>query len=109
MDLLVILTSRGFDAVQKKKKLQTQVYTIETETYKKSTYYIIRVNELPGICTDAVVNRSIPEPIDRNQYKGKILYRTDSACHYLLAKASKQMHKSISKTLDILLTLGLNN
>jgi predicted RNase H-like HicB family nuclease len=53
MDLLVILTSRGFDAVQKKKKLQTQVYTIETETYKKSTYYIIRVNELPGICTDA--------------------------------------------------------
>jgi antitoxin HicB len=104
-------------------------YTIETETYKKSTYYIIRVNELPGICTDAedlnegmegikeaiacaieiYLQRGepIPEPIDRNQYKGKILYRTDSARHYLLAKASKQMHKSISRTLDILVDTGI--
>jgi len=28
-------------------------YTIERESYKLSTYYVIRVNELPGICTDA--------------------------------------------------------
>ncbi len=27
-------------------------YTIEKETYKEKSYYIIRVNELPGICTD---------------------------------------------------------
>lgn len=28
-------------------------YTIETETHEGSSYYIIRVNELPGICTDS--------------------------------------------------------
>ena len=28
-------------------------YTIEQETHKGKRYYIIRVNELPGICTDA--------------------------------------------------------
>lgn len=28
-------------------------YTIEIETHKGSSYYIIRVNELPGICTDS--------------------------------------------------------
>lgn len=28
-------------------------YTIETEYNDDSLYYIIRVNELPGICTDA--------------------------------------------------------
>lgn len=75
-------------------------YTIETETYKGKSYYIIRVNELPGICTDdedlndgmkgikeAIAcaveiyqerGEPVPEPVDRIQYKGKILYRTDS-------------------------------
>ena len=28
-------------------------YTIEQETHNRKTYYIIRVNELPGVCTDA--------------------------------------------------------
>jgi predicted RNase H-like HicB family nuclease len=28
-------------------------YTIERETHKGQSYYIIRVNELPGVCTDA--------------------------------------------------------
>jgi predicted RNase H-like HicB family nuclease len=28
-------------------------YTVEQETHKGKRYYIIRVNELPGICTDA--------------------------------------------------------
>lgn len=28
-------------------------YTIEKEIHKGSSYYIIRVNELPGICTDS--------------------------------------------------------
>ena len=28
-------------------------YTIETETHEGSSFYIIRVNELPGICTDS--------------------------------------------------------
>jgi predicted RNase H-like HicB family nuclease len=28
-------------------------YTIEQETHQGKRYYVIRVNELPGICTDA--------------------------------------------------------
>lgn len=106
-------------------------YTIETETHEDSSYYIIRVNELPGICTDSESldegmqemkdliacaveiykdkGKPIPEPIDREQYKGKILYRTDSQRHYLIARTAQLMHKSISKTLDILIDKGLDN
>jgi antitoxin HicB len=104
-------------------------YTIETETHKGSTYYIIRVNELPSICTDSESldegmeeikgliacaveiykekGESVPEPVDRDQYKGKILYRTDSQRHYLIARTAQMMHKSISKTLDALVDKGL--
>lgn len=104
-------------------------YTIETESYKGKTYYVIRVNELPGICTDCEdINKGleeikdaiacaieiyqekgdpIPEPIDRSQYKGKILYRTDSDRHYLIAKLAKLKHKSISKTIDAIIDAGL--
>lgn len=28
-------------------------YTIEQQTHKDVHYYVIRVNELPGVCTDA--------------------------------------------------------
>lgn len=28
-------------------------YSIETEKYKNELYYILRVNELPGVCTDS--------------------------------------------------------
>ncbi len=104
-------------------------YTIETETHEGSSYYIIRVNELPGICTDSESldegmneikdliacaveiyqekGAPVPEPIDRSQYKGKILYRTDSERHYLIARTAHTMHKSISKTLDALIDKGL--
>ena len=104
-------------------------YTIETEIHEGSSYYIIRVNELPGICTDSgsldegmseiksliacaveiyhEKGESVPEPIDRDHFKGKILYRTDSERHYLIAKTAQKMHKSISKTLDTLIDKGL--
>ncbi len=105
-------------------------YTIETESYKGKSYYIIRVNELPGICTDAEdlnqgleeikeaiacaveiyleKGETVPEPVDRTQYKGKILYRTDSDRHCLIAKFAKIKHKSISKTLDTIVDAGLH-
>lgn len=104
-------------------------YSVETETHKGKSCYIIRVNELPGVCTDAEdlnqgmkeikeaiacaieayydLNRPIPEPIDRTQYKGKILYRTDSERHYQLAKLAKNQHKSISKTIDFVIDAGM--
>ena len=41
-----------------KKNLQYYInlnwsYTIEQDTHNKKKFYIIRVNELPGVCTDA--------------------------------------------------------
>lgn len=104
-------------------------YTIESEVHKGERYYIIRVNELPGVCTDAntleegmkgikeaiegavrlyLKNREpIPEPIKKDQFKGQIAYRTTSQRHYNVAKTAKILHKSISKTLDELIDLGL--
>jgi antitoxin HicB len=104
-------------------------YTIETETHKGKSYFIIRVNELPGICTDAAdLNRGmeeikeaiacaieiylekgepVPEPIDRSHYRGNISYRTDTERHYRIAKTAKAMHKSISKTLDMIVDAGM--
>lgn len=97
-------------------------YTLEKEFFEDKWYYIIQVNELPGICTHAEdlsegmleikeaiecaieiyqeKGEPVPEPIDKTQYKGRISYRTDSRRHYLLAKAAKSRHKSINKILD---------
>jgi len=99
-------------------------YTIEQETHHRTTYYIIRVNELPGVCTDAktieegmtsikeVIKASIklylkqgdpiPEPIDKKKFKGNIAYRTTAERHYLLSKIAVHEQKSLSKTLDLL-------
>ena len=51
---------------------------------------------------------SIPEPINKEQFKGQIAYRTTSERHYQLARAAKAMHKSMSKTLDVIIDEGLN-
>ncbi len=104
-------------------------YTIEQETHKGKRYYIIRVNELPGVCTDAETieegmrdikdaiegairlylknKEPIPEPIKKEQFKGNIAYRTTSERHYYVAKTAKAMHKSVSKTIDDLIDAGL--
>lgn len=104
-------------------------YTIEQETSKGKHYFIIRVNELPGICTDAETieegmelikeaiegavvlylrhGEEVPEPIKREDYKGNISYRTTSERHYHVAKLAKAAHKSISKTIDELIDTGL--
>jgi predicted RNase H-like HicB family nuclease len=106
-------------------------YTIEQDSYEGKDFYIIRVNEFPGICTDAETieegmneikeamtaaiklylkqGEPIPEPINKAEFKGNIAYRTDSERHYLIAKAAKNMHKSISKTLDVLVDAGIQN
>jgi predicted RNase H-like HicB family nuclease len=105
-------------------------YTIEQETEKGKHFYIIRVNELPGICTDAETieegmenireaieaaiylylehGKPIPVPIKKEAYKGNIAYRTTSERHYTIAKVAKQMHKSISKTLDDIIDAGID-
>ena len=106
-------------------------FTIEQETHKGKHYFIIRVNELPGICTDAETveegmnniyeamegairlylknGETVPEPIKKADYKGNITYRTTSERHYNVAKMAKEMHKSISKTMDELIDAGIGS
>lgn len=105
-------------------------YSIELEQYKDRRYYIIRVNEFPGICTDneslekgmedikdilaATIEwylkdgLEVPCPVDKNEYKGKILYRTDANTHYNIAKAAKRNNISLNKCLDMVVHAGLN-
>lgn len=115
-------------AIQKKNKdlkyyLNLQwTYTVETDFADGKMYYIIRVNELPGICTDSENledgmrlikeamtgafrlymknNEEIPEPIKEESCSGKIAYRTTRRRHYLLAREAKIKHKSLSKLID---------
>ena len=104
-------------------------YTIEQESDQDKDYYIIRVNELPGVCTDSETieeglkeikeairaavklylknGEDVPVPIKKEDYKGNIAYRTTSERHYNIAKAAKEMHKSISKTLDEIIDAGI--
>lgn len=104
-------------------------YTIETEKHEGKKYYIIRVNELPGICTDAETvdegmelikeciegavrlylknGEEVPVPIKKEDYKGNIAYRTTTERHYNVARMAKTMHKSISKTIDYLIDAGI--
>jgi predicted RNase H-like HicB family nuclease len=105
-------------------------YTVEQEGDGGRRYYIIRVNELPGVCTDAETieegmglikeaieatiklylknKEEVPEPIKKSEFKGKIAYRTTSERHYHVAKIAKSMHKSISKTIDDLVDTAIN-
>lgn len=104
-------------------------YTVEEDEMDGKRFFIIRVNELPGVCMDAETVEEgmkeikdaikaaitlylkqgdpIPEPINKEEFKGQIAYRTSSERHYLLARAAKQLHKSLSKTLDAVVDAGI--
>jgi len=104
-------------------------YTIETTKENEQTIYIICVNELPGVCTDSTTideamtlikeamtatfqlylenNEEIPEPIDKEQFKGNIAYRTNSKRHYLIARAAQRKASSLSKIIDECIDIAL--
>ena len=104
-------------------------YTVEEEESDGESFYVVRVNELPGVCTDAKsieegmieIKKAIratiklylkqgdpvPEPINKEQFKGQIAYRTSSERHYILVKAARQQHKSLSKALDAIVDAGI--
>jgi predicted RNase H-like HicB family nuclease len=98
-------------------------YTIETEQDEKGKpIYIVHVNELEGIATDAPTieeamklikevmetvfqmyldnKEEIPEPKVLEQYKGNIAYRTSRTRHYSLVKAAQKKNISISQFID---------
>lgn len=97
-------------------------YTVEQDSYDGKKFYIIRVNELPGVCTDAEEisegmklikqpmraaiklylnnNEEIPEPVREEDYPGRIAYRTSSRRHCKLVREARRRRKSLSKLLD---------
>lgn len=101
-------------------------YTVEQEDGN----FIVYVNELPGICTNAkTINEAmeeikdaiyaavelyldqgkvIPVPINKAKFKGKIAYRTSAERHYMIARVAQQKHKSLSKALDMIVDAGLD-
>lgn len=105
-------------------------YTVEPHKDGASTYYVVRVNELPGVCTDAESiqeamdsikeaieaavrlymknDEPVPEPIKEEDYRGNIAYRTSKERHYQVAKLAKGAHRSISKTIDNLIDYAVS-
>lgn len=100
-------------------------YTVEqSRDENKNKIYIVRVNELPGICTDApsldeamdlikepmvaafefyIENgEEIPEPVKEEDFKGNIAYRTTSRRHYLISKEAQKRDQSLSQVIDSL-------
>ncbi|MCL4361693.1 type II toxin-antitoxin system HicB family antitoxin [Candidatus Dependentiae bacterium] len=100
-------------------------YTVEEDKDNQGKkIYIISVNELPGIKTDAYdreeafelikeameamfelymeIGKKIPEPkpITKTELKGKITYRTTPERHSQLAQEAKKRKKPINKLID---------
>lgn len=107
-------------------------YTVEQiRDENNEKLYVVRVNELPGICTDASSldeamklikepmtaaiefyiekNLDIPEPISEKDFKGNIAYRTSSRRHFLISKEAQKRELSLSQVLDSLVDSMLVN
>jgi predicted RNase H-like HicB family nuclease len=92
---------------------------------KNRKIYIVRVQELPGVSTDALTmpkalesikeamalafemylesGDEIPVPIDEDLFKGNIAYRTTSRRHYLIAKEAQKRSVSLSQVIDTMI------
>lgn len=97
-------------------------YTINTTYEDGNPLFIVRVNELPGVCTDAPTieaamklimeaikstiklyieqGEEAPEPIDQEAFKGNIAYRTTNQRHYRIAREATLQKKSLSTVID---------
>jgi predicted RNase H-like HicB family nuclease len=104
-------------------------YTIEqAQDENNNKIYIVRVNELPGVVTDAPTieeamklikeamslafemylesGEEIPEPIKESHFKGNIAYRTTSRRHYLIAREAQKRNLSLSQLIDTLIDVA---
>lgn len=97
-------------------------YTIITAKEDGEPFFIVRVNELPGVVSDAPTiqgamrgikeamqgafelyrenGEEIPEPVDPEAYKGRIAYRTTGKRHARLAQEALVKHISLSAVID---------
>lgn len=105
-------------------------YTVElSKDEDNKKIYVVRVNELPGICTDAPSfdealelikepmtlaikfymehGEDIPEPLKEEDFKGNISYRTTSKRHCLISKEAQKRKQSLSQVIDSLVDAGL--
>ena len=105
-------------------------YTVEqSKDENNNKIYVVRVNELPGICTDALSldeamelikepmtaafklymkhGEDIPEPVREEDFKGNIAYRTTSKRHYLISKEAQKREQSLSQVIDSLIDTAL--
>lgn len=104
-------------------------YTVEITHETGEPLYIVQLNELPGIATDAPTldeamklikeamretfelyikeGEEIPEPLNQTQYKGNIAYRTTPRRHYLIAREAKKQKLSLSQVIDSLIDVSM--
>ena len=104
-------------------------YTVETTRENGELLYIVHVNELSGIATDApsleeameLIKEAmkaafklylkhgdeIPEPVNPDKFKGNIAYRTSSTRHYKLFKEAQKHNQSLSEFIDQCIDVAL--
>lgn len=98
-------------------------FTIEQELTKNNKkHFIIYVNELPGVCTDATslpkafqeikeamllafemyldAGEDIPVPEDESKSAEDIVYRTSSRRYSYISQEAKKRHLSLSRLID---------
>ncbi len=107
-------------------------FTVEQEHNDKcGKTYVVRVNEWPGVTTDAptiteamegihealalAISMSLeagdilPEPEHEQLFKGNIAYRTTSERHYLIAREAKKRNQSLSQLIDASIDVNLRD
>ncbi len=106
-------------------------YTITQEKDDETgKIYIVRVNELPGVVTDAPTiaeamecikeammlafrmykdaGEEIQVPITEKDFAGNIAYRTTSERHYLIAREARKRNMSLSQVIDTLIDTAVS-
>lgn len=106
-------------------------YTVETAHERGQFFYIVRVNELPGVATDAATlpeamelikevmvaafelymedNEQIPEPEKQNYNKSRITYITTNKRQDQLLHEAQKRDLSLSEFLDSLVDKAFQN
>ncbi len=119
------MATKKYERVEHYVNLPWTYQVSTTHDQDEGKLYIVCVNELPGICTDAPTideamqliaeaiegaiesyiehGKEIPLPLDETLYKGNIAYRTTGRRHFFIAQEAKRREMSLSKVLDAII------